>query len=110
MTARFVRDFPPSIPLTIPTLSHADVHTNDQFADEAEALVNWNVPEAGANGPPPGPVKVKPVAGEILRPLVEAVMLVVVPVPLPEPASALIRAAPLGVPQPVQRSYPATAG
>ena len=85
-----------SVPLLAEALSQAEVLMTDQLNDEALELVSVKTWDEGENGPPDKPLLTNPDDG-------------VIPKASVGPAKALIRFCPFGVPQPVQRSYPATA-
>src|SRR5205814_4699334 len=84
------------LPLVESTFTQVEVFKSDQLKAPEPELVSWNWPEMGVKGPPRTPEAVKLTAGETPR-------------ASRGPASTSIKAWPAGVPQPVHRSYPATA-
>ena len=80
-----------NVPFTGLILGHDAELTSAQFNECAPALVKEKLKAPGLNGPPGGPLKFNGVSGVIRKASGGA-------------SSASIKALPVGVPQPVQRS------
>ena len=92
LTVTVVRPAAASVPLVEDTLSQAEVLATCQFNEAAPKLVRVKACEVTVNGPPTVPEESKPNNGVMFR--------------TSDGARALMRLVPVGVPNPVHKSYP----